>query len=168
MTLALDRDQIQIRRRLRLGDTRAIAELHRRVYGPEYGMNDEFVAAVAATLEQAEASGWPQDGGAVWIVEQDGQVVGSLGLTAEGERRGQLRWFVLEAPLRGRGLGRSLLSELLASAREAGMQRLEFDTFSALQDAARLYRSVGFEVVSERERSDWGPPIVYQHYTLAL
>lgn len=168
MTLAADRDLIQIRRRLRPGDTRAIAELHRRVYGAEYGMNEEFVAAVAATLEHAAASGWPQDGGAVWIVEQGGRARGSLALTAEAERRGQLRWFVLEAPLRGRGLGRSLLAELLATAREAGMQHLELDTFSALQDAARLYRSAGFEVVSERERNDWGPLIVYQHYTLAL
>ncbi|MBV8955547.1 MAG: GNAT family N-acetyltransferase [Solirubrobacterales bacterium] len=168
MTLALDRDQIQIRRRLRPGDTRAIAELHRRVYGAEYGMSDDFVAAVAATLEQAVASGWPQDAGAVWIVEQDGRTCGSLALTAEDERRGQLRWFVFEAALRGRGLGRSLLSELLATARDAGMQRLELDTFSALDTAARLYRGVGFEVVSERGRSDWGPRIVYQHYTLAL
>jgi RimJ/RimL family protein N-acetyltransferase len=168
MTLALDRDQIEIRRRLRPGDARAIAELHRRVYGPEYGMNDEFVAAVAVALEQAVASGWPQDRGAVWIVEQDGRARGSLALTAEAERRGQLRWFVLEAPLRGRSLGRSLLSELLRTARRAGMQRLELDTFSALQAAARLYRSAGFELVSERERSDWGPLIVYQHYTLAL
>jgi len=75
---------------------------------------------------------------------------------------------VLAAELRGRGLGRALLAELLSEARAAGIGRLELDTFSALKAAARLYREAGFRVISERETDMWGPPIVLQRYTLEL
>ena len=34
--------------------------------------------------------------------------------------------------------------------------------------AARIYTSSGFRVVWERERTDWGPPAVYQGYELTL
>ena len=102
------------------------------------------------------------------FVEHDAAVRGCIGLTDQGDGQGRLRWFVLEETLRGRGLGRQLVSELLATARSQGFRRLELETFSALTEAARLYRSVGFNLTWERPRSDWGAPIVYQHYALQL
>jgi GNAT superfamily N-acetyltransferase len=168
MTTTAEPDQIEVDRSLRLGDVEAIAELHRRLYVPEYGMNDEFVCQVAEGVEAAVAVGWPETAGAVWLVRQGGLLRGSLALTDEGDGLGRPRWFALEAPLRGRGLGRQLVGELVVVAREAGMRRLELETFSALSTAARIYRSIGFSVTSERERTDWGVPIVYQHYSLDL
>jgi|SRR5579884_172236 len=168
--LAGQLQEITTRRQLQPGDDAAIAELHRRVYQPEYGMNDEFVARVAEGARRAIARGWPRTGGAVWLVERAGEpeLAGSLALTDEGDRRGQVRWFVLVPELRGQGLGRALLEQLLASARAAGMRRLELETFSALTSAAHLYREAGFRAVWERERTDWGSPITYQHYELEL
>ena len=48
------------------------------------------------------------------------------------------------------------------------MRRLELGTFSALSTAARIYRGAGFRVTDEYERTDWGPPITFQHYALDL
>jgi hypothetical protein len=45
MTAGITSD-ISIRRELREGDADAIAELHRRVYGSEYGLNERFVQGV--------------------------------------------------------------------------------------------------------------------------
>ena len=157
-----------VRRTFREGDARAIAELHRRVYVPEYGMNDVFVERVAAGVDAAVACGWPDVAGAAWFVERAGAVRGTLALTDEGDGLGRLRWFVLEGSLRGQGLGRLLVDELVARARADGYRRLELETFSALSAAARIYRDVGFQLTWERERHDWGPPIVYQHYALEL
>ena len=70
--------------------------------------------------------------------------------------------------LRGRGLGRSLIAELIAEARTAGLHRLELVTFSALTTAARIYRDAGFELRSSEETDMWGPEIVIQRYELAL
>jgi ribosomal protein S18 acetylase RimI-like enzyme len=159
---------VSIRRSLRDGDGDAIVALHDRVYRAEYERNDAFVAAVAAAVDRAVVAGWPRAGGAVWLVELEGVVAGSVALTDEGDRVGHVRWVVFAPELRGRGLGRKLVAELIAEARSAGMARLQLDTFSALKAAAHLYRSVGFRVLDERERDDWGPTITYQHYELRL
>lgn len=150
------------------GDASAIADLHRRVYVPEFGMNEEFIARVVAGVLAAVAGGWPAQSGGAWLIERDGTVSGSVALTDEGDGLGRVRWFVLEASLRGRGLGRSLVAELIATARSDGYRRLELETFSALTAAAAIYREAGFRLTWERDRQDWGAPIVYQHYALTL
>jgi RimJ/RimL family protein N-acetyltransferase len=160
--------EISVRRELRDGDAEAIVELHRRVYGAEYERNDAFVAAVAANLASQRAAGWPGGGGGVWLVQLDGELEGCLGLTDEYDGTGHVRWFVFAPVLRGSGLARKLLEELLARARAAGMRRLELETFSELRAAAHLYRGVGFQVIEEVQRGDWGPAITYQHYVLDL
>jgi ribosomal protein S18 acetylase RimI-like enzyme len=161
-------DELLIRRSLREGDLRGIAGLHRRVYVNEFDRNEEFIAAIERNLERAVATGWPEDSGAVWLVQRGAKLDGSLGLTHDEPGVGRVRWFALDPAVRGRRLGGELLAELVETARAAGMQRLELDTFSALTVAARIYRAAGFRLVWERERSDWGPPITYQGYELEL
>jgi ribosomal protein S18 acetylase RimI-like enzyme len=162
--------QISVRRELRDGDADAIVALHDRVYRGEWRRNEAFVAAVADNVAAYRAAGWPERGGAAWLVEREGggELQGSLGLTAEADGTGHVRWFVFAPELRGSGLGRRLLSELLAEASAAGMRRLELETFSDLRAAAHLYRGAGFEVVSAVDRDDWGPTISYQHYAVDL
>jgi ribosomal protein S18 acetylase RimI-like enzyme len=170
LAASADQQSLQIRRELYDGDDAAIVELHRRVYVPEYGRNDDFVAQVAAGLDVAIEAGWPEQAGAVWLVERTGEpeLLGSMGLTHEGDGLGRVRWFVLDPSVRGHGLGRSLLAQLLADAHANELERLELETFSALKAAASLYREAGFRVEWERERTDWGPPITYQHYSIHL
>jgi len=157
----------EIRRELRPGDAKAIVAMHDRLYPAEYERNDAFVAAVADSVAEAVAAGWP-DGGGVWIVERGGRHAGSLALTGEGDGVGKIRWVLLDPELRGAGLGRRMLAEAVDRARVLGMRRLELDTFSALRAAARMYRDAGFRLVGARERSDWGPTITYQQYALDL
>jgi GNAT superfamily N-acetyltransferase len=159
-----------IRRELRDGDVEAIADLHRRVYGAEYGMNEQFVAGVERSLRTARERGWPEAGG-VWLVDLGSPVVGSAGLTIEDGGWGKVRWVVFEPALRGAGLGRQIIGDVVATARSLGLAELRLDTFSELTAAARIYRSHGFTVVSEEELTEWrdnGPPIVYQHYVASL
>jgi GNAT superfamily N-acetyltransferase len=159
--------RIEIRRDLRDGDPEAIVAMHDRLYRIEHDRNDAFIAAVAESVANALASGWP-GGGGVWIVERDGEFSGSVALTGEGDDVGKIRWVLLDPRLRGLGLGRRLVGEAIDRARELGMRRVELDTFSALRTAARIYRAAGLRVVSQRERSDWGPTITYQQYELEL
>ena len=159
---------ITVRRHLRDGDADAIADLHRRVYATEYGLNEQFVGGVHRGLAAAVASGWPQRSGAVWLVDGDDQLLGALGLTDEGDGAGRLRWLVLDRSLRGRGLARSMVAELLEEARDAGMRTLTLETYKDLTAAASIYRDAGFSVQWERVRDDWGPAITYQGYRLEL
>jgi GNAT superfamily N-acetyltransferase len=160
-----------IRRHLRPGDGPAIERLHANVYGPEYGLGTAFVAEVARNVSLAQASGWPDEHGAVWLVDgsEPGTLLGALALTREQPSTlGRVRWFALAPELRGQGLGRQMLDELLAEAKRQGMRRLELETFSALSAAAHLYREAGFTLEQSRPRDDWGPQIVYQRYALEL
>ena len=162
-------DDVQIRRELRPGDYGAILELHGRIYPGEYGVDASFEAFVAASIARAALLGWPREREAIWMVEHEGEPAGSIGLTDEGDGVAMLRWFVLEPSLRGRGLGRRLVREVVATAREHGYELLRLETFSDLRAAAHLYREAGFEVVSSETGPRWGrQSITYQRYELPL
>ncbi len=159
---------ITVRRELRPGDAERIVDLHDRIYSAEYGLDQRSRATVAQAVQRARDRGWPERAGAVWLIDGADGLDGSLALTHSNEVVGEVHWFVLAPALRGRGLGRALLAELLGEARVAGLERLELDTFSALTTAARLYREVGFRVVSEEQGDRWGPLLTFQYYGLSL
>jgi ribosomal protein S18 acetylase RimI-like enzyme len=158
-----------VRRRPRAGDLGAIIAHHGRVYAAEYGLNSTFEAEVAASVSDAGRRGWPSRNEASWIVELGGEHAGSLALTDEGDGLAAVRWFLIDPFLRGRGLGRSLVTELVERARGAGYERLRLVTFSELRSAARIYRSVGFELRSAETGPRWGRErLTYQHYELSF
>jgi ribosomal protein S18 acetylase RimI-like enzyme len=158
-----------IRRELRPGDLGAIVAHHGRLYGEEYGVDASFEGHVAATVAEAAARGFPGTREAICMVELGGEHVGSLALTDEGNDEAAIRWFVLSPEVRGRGLGRRLLEEMLAKAADAGYARVRLETFSELEAAAHLYRDHGFELVSAETAPRWGRErITYQRYELEL
>jgi ribosomal protein S18 acetylase RimI-like enzyme len=158
-----------IRRELRAGDLGAIVAHHGRVYAEEYGVDTTFDGLVASAVGEAALRGFPSSREAICLVELEGEHVGSVALTDEGDGEAAIRWFVLSPEVRGRGLGRRLLGELLERASELGYRRVWLETFSELEAAAHLYRDHGFEVVSADESPRWGRErIVYQRYELEL
>jgi ribosomal protein S18 acetylase RimI-like enzyme len=156
-------------------DATKIAAVHRTVFCEEYDFTSEFVWEVERDVRFVAACGWPEAGG-VWLTEQDGRVCGSLALTFEGQGEdglftGQVRWFALEMELRGSGLGRQLFEDLLETAEDQGMEKLELYTCSELKAAAHLYRSYGFKLKAETERHGWrrdGGAVLYQKYVAHL
>ena len=161
--------ETSIRREMRPGDLGAIIEMHGRVYAGEHGNDERFEAMVAATVARAGQRGFPSEREGIWIVERDGVFSGSLAYSDEGDGSAMVRWFLLDSELRGAGLGRRMLTELVAEAREHGYSRLCLETFSLLRAAARLYLSFGFEVVSNDTAPSWGHAAIdYQRYELEL
>src|SRR5215211_1119909 len=100
------------RRELRPGDLGAVIEHHGLLYAREYGVDSSFEAHVAAAVARAALRGFPRETEAIWIVERDGRHAGSLAMTDEDDGTACIRFFVLDADLRGQGLGRRLLEEL--------------------------------------------------------
>ena len=162
-------EQVDIRTDVRPGDLDAIVALHAQLYPAEYGVDSEFVAHVADRVADAVAAGFPREREAAWVIERDGEFAGSIVLTDEGAGTGYVRWVLFDPRVRGRGLGRRLLGELIEHARGLGYRRLHLETFSDLRAAAALYRDAGFRVVAEETGPRWGrPEITYQHYELEL
>jgi ribosomal protein S18 acetylase RimI-like enzyme len=160
---------VTVRDELRPGDLEAIVAHHRRVYSEEYGVDTRFGDFVAAAVARAEERGFPSEREAIRIVELDGQHAGSIGLTDEGNEEAAIRWVVLSPEVRGQGLGRRLLGDLLAFAEDHDYRRVWLETFSELEAAARLYRDAGFVVTSADTAPRWGrEAITYQRYELEL
>jgi GNAT superfamily N-acetyltransferase len=160
---------VHIRRDLRPGDLGAIIALHGRLITGEYGLDSTHEGYVAASVAEQAIRGWPGERESAWIVECDGELAGSIALTDDGDDSAGLRWFVLEPSLRGRGLGRWLVGEVVTEARRHGFARLRLETFSDLRAAAHLYRDYGFDLVHEETGPRWGHErITYQHFELQL
>lgn len=154
-----------IRRELRPGDLGEIIAHHGRVYRREHGVDSTFEAHVAASIAAAGKRGFPSSREGVWIVESTGRHAGGIALTDDGDGVATVRWFVLDPELRGRGLGRRLLGEVVALAERAGFRLLKLETFSELGTAAHLYREHGFRLVRAETGPRWGrDEITYQRY----
>jgi ribosomal protein S18 acetylase RimI-like enzyme len=162
-------DEVTVRDEFRPGDLEAIVEHHRHVYGEEYGVDSRFGDFVAAAVARAADRGFPGEREAIRIVELDGAHAGSIGLSDEGEDDAAIRWVVFSPEVRGNGLGRRLLGELLAFAEDQGYRRVWLETFSELRAAAHLYREHGFVVTGEDTAPRWGrDAITMQRYELEL
>jgi putative acetyltransferase len=113
----------------------------------EYGLEPD-PEGTDADLADLEASYW-KNGGVFHVVESpDGVVVGCAGLLRLSAAEAELRKMYLLPAARGRGMGRLLLSRLLADARRLGYQRVVLETASVLTEAIELYRSAGFSPAS--------------------
>ena len=158
-----------VRDELHPGDLGEIVAHHGRLYAEEYGVDARFEGKVGATAAEAAIRGFPTEREAIRIVELHGRHVGSIALTDEGDDEAAIRWVVLDPEVRGNGLGRRLLEDVLSFAADAGYRKVWLETFSELQAAAHLYRDHGFVVTWEETAPRWGrESITYQRYELEL
>lgn len=88
-------------------------------------------------------------GGVFEVVEHDasGQIVGCVGLLPHSPCRAELCKMYLLSSLRGLGLGRRLLEDVLAAAHRNGFAEVWLETNSTLTAAKTLYQKYGFEPV---------------------
>jgi putative acetyltransferase len=112
----------------------------------EYGVLGEMQAN-DPDLDDIERT-YLERGGCFEVVEDAlGRIVGCAGLLPLDSRRAELCKMYIEAPARGRGLGKRLLENMLAGARRGGFAEVWLETNSVLTEATRLYTSHGFEPV---------------------
>jgi GNAT superfamily N-acetyltransferase len=142
----------RIRHVLKPGDMGMVVHLHGILYAREYGLDVTFEPYVARPLADFVLDG----GGRLWIAEKDDRTVGSIAMVDAEPGTGQLRWFLVVPEARGTGLGKRLLDEALAYARERGFRRLYLWSFADLDSALRLYERAGFRVTERKTHFIWG------------
>jgi GNAT superfamily N-acetyltransferase len=157
---------ITIRSTLRPGDIGYVTYLHGTLYAAEYGWDYTFEAYVAGPL--AEFSKSHSDRERIWIVEQGGEVAGSIAIVEASSDEAQLRWFLLHPSLRGQGIGRTLMDNAINFCRERHYSRVFLWTESALTAAARLYEASGFRLTEQETHELWGTIVTEQRYELIL
>jgi GNAT superfamily N-acetyltransferase len=157
---------LTLRTELAPGDLGSVVHLHGIVYAREYGFDPTFEAYVAGPLAEFVRRASPRE--RVWIAERDGGLIGSVAVVAASPQTAQLRWFLVAPAARGAGLGKRLLHEAIAFAKERGYDAMILWTVRALTAAAHLYRAAGFRKVEEKPGRMWGVEVVEEKYELGL
>jgi GNAT superfamily N-acetyltransferase len=98
----------------------------------------------SATDEQLRGLPGSYAGGAFWVAEQGGALVGTCGVFPVTPATYELRKMYLRGDARGAGLGRALLAAAVAWCRERGAAAIVLDTTEQMARAIAFYEAQGF------------------------
>ena len=82
--------------------------------------------------------------GCLLLARVHGEAVGTVALRACADGNCELKRLYVKDTHRGRGIGRALTQEAVASARGLGYQAIVLETLETMKEARKLYASLGF------------------------
>ena len=169
-------DEISIEAGYRPGIIGRTLGMHMAYYGRDHGWGRSFESSLAVDLG-ALGQRLDRPGCEVFAAvqrrrrpggEAEETVVGSVYVdgsdTAQGAATAQIRCFLVEDAVRGRGVGRRLLAAAMDFVRRVGFAEVTLWTMKKLLPARRLYEEAGFQVVSEAEMVKWEQKELFQQY----
>jgi DNA-binding MarR family transcriptional regulator/N-acetylglutamate synthase-like GNAT family acetyltransferase len=161
-------DKIVLREH-RPGDMGWVVEQHAVNYHAEYGWSTRFEALVAEIVH-AFLQKLDPERERCWIAERNGERVGCVFVVKDAKAgQARLRLLLVEPAARGTGLGRRLVEECIAFAREKGYRKLVLWTHSNLDAARAIYRKTGFRKLRKTAaHTTFGPRAVSEFWELPL
>lgn len=160
-----EKNKLSIRNFLKPGDLGQVAALHGKIYGEEYGFPIGFEMYVMESLAEFYNQ-FDEEKDRVWVVESEGRMVGFLLLMHRDQNSAQLRYFIIEKPYRGIGLGKDLMKEWMEFFNEKKYLSAYLYTTSGLDPAISLYERYGFVKISEEQTENFGFPMLEILYRL--
>ena len=144
-----------------------VTAMHGRYYAREWKLTPNFEFQVARELcEYFEH--YDEGSDLALSVREDDAARGFIAISRNRVElyEANIRWFIVDESIRGKGLGRQLLDAALAHCREIGVRRLELNTFGSLAAAKALYSSAGFTNVDSQPFDGWGPTLDLERHEL--
>ena len=139
----------EIRRARDATDLRACAELFRE-YEQSLPISLDY-QDFGSELSQLPGKYSPP-GGRLLLARNDGLAAGCIALRRHSASDAEIKRLYVRPQFRGSGLGRKLVLAILEVARNSGYAAVKLDTLRSMDDAARLYRALGFsEIVAYYE-----------------
>jgi GNAT superfamily N-acetyltransferase len=143
----------------RPGDMGWVVQSHGSLYAGEYGFDSSFEALVAEIAAKFLTS-FDASRERCWIADIDGAAVGSVFLVKHSDDIAKLRLLLVDPAGRGQGLGRRLVSECLAFARQCGYRKITLWTQSILIAARKIYQEAGFVLVATEPHRSFGQNLI--------
>jgi GNAT superfamily N-acetyltransferase len=118
----------------------------------EYGIDFD----IESMLEQGmlELDKFLPPDGRLLLAEFDGQVAGLACMQRIRADIGEIKRMYVRPAYRRKGIGRALVQQLIAEAREIGYPRIRLDSTRFMAAAHALYRSVGFQEIEQYPESE--------------
>ncbi|MDR2523918.1 MAG: GNAT family N-acetyltransferase [Synergistaceae bacterium] len=139
------------------GDASYVSYLHMKLYWERYQFKPVFEYYVMKGLMEFLRD---PEGGQLWIAEADGAAVGAIAIVRARDDTAQLRWFLVDPPCQGTGIGRELLKTALVFCRERGYKHVFLWTVGLLETARRLYKTSGFTLAEEKTNDEWTDGVI--------
>jgi DNA-binding MarR family transcriptional regulator/ribosomal protein S18 acetylase RimI-like enzyme len=140
---------------------------HCRLYEEEYGLTSVFSEYVDTGVHEF-AKHYDASCECLLIAEIENRPVGSIAIAKSDNSTAQLRYFLIEPEVRGKGLGHKLVSKVLEFCRETGYKHVFLETISALKTARHIYKSHGFTLTSSHENPSWGENVKEERWEMDL
>ncbi|MPY23094.1 GNAT family N-acetyltransferase [Shewanella psychropiezotolerans] len=152
---AIDRSRLQQEYTLRVmtpEDNASMAEVIRTV-SAEYGLTSDKGYSVADPTLDILSEQYQASDACYWVIEKEGELLGGGGIapltintpTANQERVCELQKMYFSQTLRGKGFAKRLAYLALDFAREQGFNACYLETTADLNEAVKLYESIGFK-----------------------
>lgn len=151
----------------RPGDLGWIVHRHGVLYAKEWGYDERFEALVAKVVA-GFVENWDASRERCWIAERDGEILGSIFAVAKSRTIAQLRLLLVEPSARGMGLGRRLVDQVIAFARQTGYRSVQLWTQSELEAARRIYKGAGFTIIGKEGHESFGKKLDAEVWELIL
>lgn len=132
-----------------------IIKRHKELYKKEYGFFEEFANYVEKYLLEFNKN-HDENKENIWIAEYNGKQVGVIAaVKTDNDYTAQLRWFLIEPEMRGKGLGRKLVQVVLNFCKERNYKHIFLWTANILKTARHIYASYGFKLTETVENTEW-------------
>jgi DNA-binding MarR family transcriptional regulator/GNAT superfamily N-acetyltransferase len=149
------------------GDIGHVTERQGLLYHQEYGWDTSYEALVAKILAEFQMK-FDARKEACWIADSDQGMMGSVFLVRENDETARLRLLYVEPMARGTGLGRRLVRECTAFARDTGCKSIVLWTQSMLTAARKIYESENYVLVKSEPHRSFGQNLVGETWRIDL
>jgi ribosomal protein S18 acetylase RimI-like enzyme len=112
----------------------------------------EYARSLGVDLDfqnfEREVATLPGDYDPILVAHWNSEVAGCVALHALDPTICEMKRLYVRQAYRGHAIGRALAERIIGEARASGFAKMRLDTLPMMQDAQRLYRTLGFVEIS--------------------
>ena len=148
-------------------DLEWVIHKHIELYETELGFDNTFRSYVAEALHEFQ-TGFDKGKENLWVAEVNGKPEGMIAIVKVDDETAQLRWFLVDPKMQGKGLGNKLMCTALDFCQHRKYKRVMLWTISILEAARHLYESHGFTLSETVKHHIWGKHLTEERWELSF